>query len=310
MASAGEIVVASQVRKQLAAGETVLVQLHQHPMVLVRPVARAVLATVVWWFLIVDISRPSDLTFFLGWIVLGMWLWVGWCEIERRNNWIVVTEKRIFQTEGIFTRTVPMMRLSKVTDVTYRRNVAGRLFRYGLIIIESAGQDQALHDLNFIPYPEGTDALKATLFGERPRDRDGDPGRWKPLLRKGRGRGTGRDDGPGPSSGPGSSGGGGEPSGGTGPSSGTGGSDTPHLHGGSGGYLTPFEDDPAYEPVDPTDVPPAGYRSSPATATADPDTGGITIYRSADRHRLRIGEEDTGPIPITQRPRPERRRRP
>jgi uncharacterized membrane protein YgcG len=298
VSTAGVIKVAPQVFKQLAAGENVQVQLHQHPMVLVRPLGRAVLATVIWWFLVFNAGRPSDLSVLLGWGVFGMWAWVGWCEIERRNNWIVVTEKRIFQTEGIFIRSVPMMRLSKVTDVTYRRNIAGRIFQYGLIIIESAGQDQALHNLNFIPYPEGTDGLKAALFGESPRDRDRDEGRWKPLRRKG--RGSGKGDGAGPA-GPGptdGSGGSGAPGGSDG-----GGGGGPIFHGGGGGGLTPFTDDRAYESdYDPTDVPPAGYRPGGARPAYENTTG--TIYSS---RRRRSREEDTGPIPIRERPHAPRR---
>ena len=34
------------------------------------------------------------------------------------------------------------------------RSLGGRLFGYGEFIIESAGQDQALRNIPFIPYPE------------------------------------------------------------------------------------------------------------------------------------------------------------
>ncbi len=329
MPTAGVIEVAPQVLKQLAAGEIVQVQLHQHPMVLIRPVARALAASVVWLWIAFAVPTPGRLLDLTSLAVVGLWLWVGWSELERRNNWIVVTEKRIFQTQGIFTRTVPMMRLSKVTDVTYRRNVAGRLFRYGLIIIESAGQDQALHDLNYIPYPEGTDALKAALFGESPRDRERNAGRWNQLRRKGRGKGRRGDDGSGGSGGPNDLGGSGG-SGGLGGSGGPGGSGGSGASGGprpthgpvdsrgpfdtgdqddrSGGGYLPFLDHPAYEMVDPTDVPPAGHRARPAGGGPDDDYG-TTIYQSADRRRRSIADEDTGPIPIVQRPRPRHRPR-
>ena len=47
-----------------------------------------------------------------------------------------------------------MMPLTKVTDMSFRRSFAGRLLGYGEFIVESAGQDQALRNVEFIPYPE------------------------------------------------------------------------------------------------------------------------------------------------------------
>jgi len=47
-----------------------------------------------------------------------------------------------------------MMPLVKVTDMTFQRSFLGRLFGYGTFILESAGQDQALSTVDYIPYPE------------------------------------------------------------------------------------------------------------------------------------------------------------
>ena len=47
-----------------------------------------------------------------------------------------------------------MMPLNKVTDMSFQRTFFGRLFGYGEFIIESAGQDQALRNIPYIPYPE------------------------------------------------------------------------------------------------------------------------------------------------------------
>jgi len=41
-----------------------------------------------------------------------------------------------------------------VTDMTFRQSFPGRIFGYGTFILESAGQDQALSNVPFIPYPE------------------------------------------------------------------------------------------------------------------------------------------------------------
>ena len=46
------------------------------------------------------------------------------------------------------------MPLVKVTDMSFQRSATGRLFGYGEFILESAGQDQALRNVPFVPYPE------------------------------------------------------------------------------------------------------------------------------------------------------------
>jgi hypothetical protein len=38
--------------------------------------------------------------------------------------------------------------------MSFRRSFPGRLLGYGEFIVESAGQDQALRNVEFIPYPE------------------------------------------------------------------------------------------------------------------------------------------------------------
>ncbi|MCW2631380.1 MAG: rane-flanked domain, partial [Pseudonocardia sp.] len=56
---------------------------------------------------------------------------------------IVVTDKRVMKSEGIIVHKVGMMPLSKVTDLSFVRSLNGRIFGYGKIVIESAGQNQA-----------------------------------------------------------------------------------------------------------------------------------------------------------------------
>jgi hypothetical protein len=41
-----------------------------------------------------------------------------------------------------------------VTDMSFQRSAMGRVFGYGEFIVESAGQEQALSSVNFLPYPE------------------------------------------------------------------------------------------------------------------------------------------------------------
>jgi hypothetical protein len=47
-----------------------------------------------------------------------------------------------------------MMLLTKVTDMSFQWSVLGRILGYGEFIVESAGQDQAVRNVDHLPYPE------------------------------------------------------------------------------------------------------------------------------------------------------------
>ncbi|MGH3742186.1 MAG: PH domain-containing protein, partial [Micromonosporaceae bacterium] len=66
----------------------------------------------------------------------------------------VVTDRRMLLISGLITRKVAMMPLTKVTDMTYEKPVIGRLLGYGEFIMESAGQDQALRRIRYVPAPD------------------------------------------------------------------------------------------------------------------------------------------------------------
>jgi uncharacterized membrane protein YdbT with pleckstrin-like domain len=92
-----------------------------------------------------------------AYVVLAWW-------VER----IVVTDKRILMTTGVFTTRVLMMPISKVTDLTYKRTVTGRMLGYGTMIVESAGQIQALNEIEYLPRPEQVyDAISELVFGDK-----------------------------------------------------------------------------------------------------------------------------------------------
>lgn len=85
---------------------------------------------------------------------------------------IVITDKRVMLAEGIITHNVGMMPLSKVTDLTFRRTFGGRLLGYGTLIVESAGQIQALNKIRYMPRPEEIyEALSELIFGEKGKTR-------------------------------------------------------------------------------------------------------------------------------------------
>jgi uncharacterized membrane protein YdbT with pleckstrin-like domain len=113
----------------------------------------------------------NELVWLAALAVIGRLLWkVGEWQVER----FIVTDQRILLTSGLFTRRVAMMPLRKVTDMTYERSLSGRLCGYGTFIMESAGQDQALRSINFLPSPDVLyREVSDLLFGPEARRRRG-----------------------------------------------------------------------------------------------------------------------------------------
>lgn len=81
---------------------------------------------------------------------------------------IVVTDKRMMMTTGIITTKVLMMPIGKVTDLTYERPFIGRILGFGTMIVESAGQIQALNRIDYLPKAEQVyDAISELVFGDK-----------------------------------------------------------------------------------------------------------------------------------------------
>ena len=81
---------------------------------------------------------------------------------------LVVTDKRFVLTKGVITTKVAMMPIGKVTDLTYQRSAWGRVFGHGTVIVESAGQIQALNRIDFLPRPEEFyDTISELVFGDK-----------------------------------------------------------------------------------------------------------------------------------------------
>jgi membrane protein YdbS with pleckstrin-like domain len=151
----------------LLEGERVVVDVRQHWGVIAGPIAivTAGLFLVLW----VDAHVRLD----GGPVAQALWLlWfasVGWLLFEVlqwRHDRFIATDKRLLLDYGVFTTKVAMMPLIKVTDMSFRRSVPGRIFGYGQFVLESAGQDQALRQIDWVPDPDHTyRVICAEIFG-------------------------------------------------------------------------------------------------------------------------------------------------
>ncbi|MBK6888193.1 MAG: PH domain-containing protein [Tetrasphaera sp.] len=142
-----------ELRRTLTAGERVFLNVPQHVLCLWKPALAVIFLTAVMISSVVHNQLPSGLLT-LCWLAAVAWL--VWSEFERRHNTFVATDQRILKIEGLINRRVPVMRRGKVTDLELKRSLLGRVFNYGTIVIESAGQDQALNRITFVRYPVAT----------------------------------------------------------------------------------------------------------------------------------------------------------
>ncbi|MBO0823784.1 MAG: PH domain-containing protein [Actinobacteria bacterium] len=141
------------VNKYLLPREVQVATVRRHPAVLIGPSAATLAGLLV--------AGVLSATYAHG--LISNILWIGWGVLFLRLIWkmanwsvdyFVVTSQRLLLATGLLTRKVNMMPLSKVTDMSFQRSFPGRLLGYGEFIVESAGQDQALRNVAFIPYPE------------------------------------------------------------------------------------------------------------------------------------------------------------
>ena len=143
------------VYKHLLPHERQVITVRFHPAVLIRPVVEVLGGLAIVIAISMTIARGNNtviLVIWFAWLILVARLLINvflWLE-----SYFVVTTQRIMLATGIFTRTVNMMPLTKVTDMSFRRSAMGRLLGYGEFVVESAGLDQALRRVDHLPYPE------------------------------------------------------------------------------------------------------------------------------------------------------------
>jgi uncharacterized membrane protein YdbT with pleckstrin-like domain len=143
------------VSKYLLPREVQVATVRMHPAVLLPVGSQALLGLLVAGVLSATLARGSHLVLAVLWIAWGVLLLrLVWKAINWAVDYFVITTERLLLTTGLLTRKVAMMPLSKVTDMSFRRSFGGRILGYGEIIVESAGQNQAIDRVDFIPYPE------------------------------------------------------------------------------------------------------------------------------------------------------------
>ena len=147
--------VPASVNRYLLPHERQVITVHQHPAILIRPIFEVLIGLAIAGWLSNSVANGNGTAILVIWVVWGLvFLRLVWKVFEWGETYFVVTSQRFLLATGILTRKVNMMPLAKVTDMSFQRSAMGRLLGYGEFILESAGQDQALTNVGYLPYPE------------------------------------------------------------------------------------------------------------------------------------------------------------
>jgi uncharacterized membrane protein YdbT with pleckstrin-like domain len=147
--------VPASVNRYLLPHERQVITVHQHPAVLILPIFWVLLGLAIAGWLSNSVAHGNGTAILVIWILwVLVVLWLVYKVFEWVKTYFVVTSQRLLLSTGLVTHKVNMMPLGKVTDMSFQRTATGRILGYGEFIVESAGQDQALSNIKFLPYPE------------------------------------------------------------------------------------------------------------------------------------------------------------
>ena len=139
-------------RRYLLPSERPVIEVRRHWAMLAVETMRSLALFAVGLFVVAQgTGLVQTVGLFFALFIAGRWAWI------MADWWVekfIVTDKRVLLVTGIAYRKVAIMPLVKVTDLTFNRSPTGMLLGYGEFVVESAGQDQALSKINYIPLPE------------------------------------------------------------------------------------------------------------------------------------------------------------
>jgi uncharacterized membrane protein YdbT with pleckstrin-like domain len=147
----------------LLPGERLLVSCSRHWVVLLRPIATTILATVVLLVILTLLPLAGELRLFLmlgvalaAILVINLYYW-GW-----RAHEYVLTDQRVILNEGIVSKFSRSIAIDRIQDLTTFQGLWGRTWGFGDIELESAGREGA-ELLSTVPRPQ---QLRNAIFAQ------------------------------------------------------------------------------------------------------------------------------------------------
>ena len=147
--------VPASVNRYLLPHERQVISVHQHPAVLIGPIFWVLLGLAIAGWLSNSVANGNGTAILIIWLLWAILLLrLAWKVLEWSLTYFVITSQRLLLAQGFLIRWVDMMPLAKVTDMSFNRSARGQILGFGEFVVESAGQDQALRHIEYLPYPE------------------------------------------------------------------------------------------------------------------------------------------------------------
>jgi|JI10StandDraft_1071094.scaffolds.fasta_scaffold306952_3 membrane protein YdbS with pleckstrin-like domain len=163
--------------RYLLDGERPIFAIHRHWAVMAIPAFWVLLSLTIFGYVLLFTSGKthSSLSTVSLVPVLVAVIHFAWEILCWRLEWFILTDKRLVLTGGVLDRRTGTMPLAKVTDITYNQPLVGELLRFGTFELESAGQDQAMHEIQYVPRTVNFYRLiNAAVHSLQPDERDAD----------------------------------------------------------------------------------------------------------------------------------------
>jgi uncharacterized membrane protein YdbT with pleckstrin-like domain len=146
--------------EQLLPDEKLITVVHQHSLVLLRPIILNVISAIVLAGLAYTLDRYWLLLFLLAPLA-----YLAWEILVRSRKEYIVTDRRVVKQDGVFSITSFDASLDKINNVFHQQTLLGRVFKYGDVGLETASE-QGVTLFQFIPDPV---KFKNCIVGQRER---------------------------------------------------------------------------------------------------------------------------------------------
>ncbi|MFZ4771508.1 MAG: PH domain-containing protein, partial [Ferruginibacter sp.] len=124
----------NNMRTTLKKDEKLLILIHQHWIILVMPIFARILLTALLLFT----NKLSNSVQFLIIVLAAIYPMLEY--IKWKYNLWAVTNMRVIDEEGYFTRYSKESPLDKINNVEYNQPILGRIFGYGDVDIQTAAE--------------------------------------------------------------------------------------------------------------------------------------------------------------------------
>jgi len=146
-------------RRLLTEDEEVVVELRPHWAFLGRPLVVAVAVVALAIAVAVNFSNaPVGVLYVLLALVTGSALWLAGRLVRWFASSFVVTNTRIIQRTGVFSRRGLELRLERVNQLSYHQSIPDRILRTGELQVEMGG-DTGLLVFDHVPRPAAVQSV-------------------------------------------------------------------------------------------------------------------------------------------------------